>query len=429
MKLLAFLLVLGSLGAAEHTLAPGVRLEEREFRRLDQGPFRSWILRIDAKQPALNVLPLHAGEKAVGWATTDEMAKRYGALAAVNGGYFAFGRYAGISKNNYVWNGRVWGTWKDRGSLVLCQETNGVERWRAGISRFAGGIEVGKEKWVLDGVNRERGTGELIWYTSDFAGSTRTSGGVEVELDANGIVRAIRKDGDSAMPTRGSILSADGRAAAWIQNAAVIGQKIKVTATVEQPLCAAQDLVSAGPLLVRDGKLDLSETGYAHAKARHPRTAAGVTRDGQLLLVVVDGRSSASVGMTIAELAEFLAELGAWEAVNLDGGGSSTLYAAGKIWNRPSDGRTRKVSDALLLFSLPDWPTVEEHLDLWSQDPNLLAKADAERWRQLGRRGEFKKILAEVERGRASEMVRRILKEALEALAYNRANGVSARPR
>ena len=61
---------------------------------------------------------------------------------------------------------------------------------------------------------------------------------------------------------------------------------------------------------------------------RHPRTAAGVTRDGRtLLLVVVDGRQPGwSIGATLPELASLLIEAGAWTALNLDGGGSTTMW-------------------------------------------------------------------------------------------------------
>jgi exopolysaccharide biosynthesis protein len=88
---------------------------------------------------------------------------------------------------------------------------------------------------------------------------------------------------------------------------------------------------------------------------RHPRTAAGVSRDGRtLLLVVVDGRQDGwSVGVTLPELARILLDAGAWNAVNLDGGGSSALWyrasgeSDGRILNRPSDGRVRPVASHL----------------------------------------------------------------------------------
>jgi hypothetical protein len=413
----------------EHSIAPGLSVEEREFRRFDQGPFRAWILRVDPQLPSVNVLPLHAGEKAAGLETTNRMAERYGAIAAVNGGYFAFGAYAGISKNHFLYNGRILGTWKDRSALIFCREQAGRENLQVAPVEFRGQVLAGTSRFPLDGLNRERGDSELIWYTSDFPGSTRTRGGLEVTLDAQGKVLSITKDGNSPIPARGGVLSASGKAAVWLQAYAKPGARLRIEAKLLQTSCEATDIVSAGPLLIQNGEIDLSEKGFAHAAARHPRTAAGITRDGKLLFVVVDGRSQASAGMTIAELAQFLQELGAYQAVNLDGGGSSTFYAQGRIWNQPSDGRPRPVSDALLLFSIPDWPSLKAHLVHWRKDPTLLPEAAAARLLTLGNEGNFAAMRAGLATLPMSEFVRRVLDEALEALAYNRPHGLPARSR
>ena len=88
-----------------------------------------------------------------------------------------------------------------------------------------------------------------------------------------------------------------------------------------------------------------------NAETRHPRTAAGLSRDGAtLILLVVDGRSARSVGMTLVELAATMRRLGAWEALNFDGGGSSTMVVDGIVVNTPSDATgERAVGNALLV--------------------------------------------------------------------------------
>src|SRR5699024_6290858 len=90
----------------------------------------------------------------------------------------------------------------------------------------------------------------------------------------------------------------------------------------------------------------------------HPRTAVGISRDGsELFVLVLDGRSAESAGMSLPELGQILADMGAHSAVNLDGGGSSALAAraAGAeseaIWNSPSDGEVREVPNALVFYS------------------------------------------------------------------------------
>jgi hypothetical protein len=107
-------------------------------------------------------------------------------------------------------------------------------------------------------------------------------------------------------------------------------------------------------LLVEGGR-NLGATARVQPLKRHPRTAAGITRDGRtLLLLVVDGRQPGwSAGATLIELADLMREQGAWTALNLDGGGSSVFWwrapdePEGKVRNRPSDGRVRSVANAL----------------------------------------------------------------------------------
>ncbi len=93
-------------------------------------------------------------------------------------------------------------------------------------------------------------------------------------------------------------------------------------------------------------------------KTSHPRTAIGVSKDGsKVFAIVLDGRSANSHGMTLPELGQLFKDLGAYNAVNLDGGGSSAMIAraAGDdgpaVWNTPSDGDVRAVSDALVFYS------------------------------------------------------------------------------
>jgi hypothetical protein len=82
---------------------------------------------------------------------------------------------------------------------------------------------------------------------------------------------------------------------------------------------------------------------------RHPRTACGLTVDGKLILLVVDGRSE-SQGVTLSELAGIMIDLGAVDAIDFDGGGSSAMWYGDKIVNVPSDGAERPVVNHLLLI-------------------------------------------------------------------------------
>jgi hypothetical protein len=122
-----------------------------------------------------------------------------------------------------------------------------------------------------------------------------------------------------------------------------------------------RDALSAGPMLVHDGAIRVTtdaEVFFGSAIPNvHPRTAAGRTRDGKLLVLVVDGRQPESKGVTLEDLAAIMRDLGAVDALNLDGGGSSALVVNGMLLNRPA-GNTdeREVMSALVTFCVPPTP-------------------------------------------------------------------------
>lgn len=147
-----------------------------------------------------------------------------------------------------------------------------------------------------------------------------------------------------------TFVSADPRGAG---GAAVRGlaKDAGVTLTTQLGFPGAVDVIGGNPQLVRDGAVvsaDVDRSGAFHA--RNPRTAVGWTRAGELLLVVVDGRQPGySSGATMRELADLLRGLGAHAALNLDGGGSSTMVLNGVLASRPSEPE-RPVANALVVL-------------------------------------------------------------------------------
>lgn len=116
---------------------------------------------------------------------------------------------------------------------------------------------------------------------------------------------------------------------------------------------AVDDALGGGPNLVTNGSINvtLSAEGFDSSYAnKNPRTALGY-QGSKLLLVTVDGRTSAGVGMTLNELAQYMINLGCTNAMNLDGGGSTTMWtSANGVVNTPSDGVQRSVTSALSVF-------------------------------------------------------------------------------
>jgi hypothetical protein len=148
-------------------------------------------------------------------------------------------------------------------------------------------------------------------------------------------------------------------------------EAIHIGPRAELPPRPAGHLLQAGPMLVRDGAplRDLNDPeGFvagAHqldsdiTSGRHPRAALGTTDD-KLIALVCDGRRTGiDVGLTLAELADFMVDLGVRQAINLDGGGSSALIHHGHLLNRPylaqdrPSSNSRAVATAAIFHTAP----------------------------------------------------------------------------
>ena len=121
-------------------------------------------------------------------------------------------------------------------------------------------------------------------------------------------------------------------------------------------------MVNGGPELVRDGRLHVTpqrdgfvqpspSVYYGFSNQRNPRTFAGTDASGRTLIATVDGRSTLSLGTSLVETATLARALGMRDALNLDGGGSTTMVVGGRVINSPSDpAGERPVGDALLVL-------------------------------------------------------------------------------
>ena len=140
-----------------------------------------------------------------------------------------------------------------------------------------------------------------------------------------------------------------------------------IISTVTSPnLRAVKTAISGGPVLVHDGKRqrlradDSDSYRVSTMLERHPRSAIG-WNEKYFFLVEVDGRQrNLSVGMTLNELAAYLVELGCSEGMNLDGGGSATLWYNGRVQNRPCDGYERPVANSLVVLKKTSAPSGQE---------------------------------------------------------------------
>jgi len=328
------------------------------------GPWRIHVLEADPNKVRVRVA--HAMDAAIGLETTADLAARHGALAAVNGGFFHMtGLLAGDCDGTLQIDGRLLSE-PDRGrGTVGFYDSDGTVHAVFGRLSFRGEVRIEDGATIpLDGVNRAREPEEIVLYTPEFHRTTLTQpGGAEVLLE-DGRITAIREGlGSSPIPPGGAVLSIGEERAREIVRKLRPGMTVEIRTGVV-PLLPdpdgewgkAQFMSSAGPLLLWNGtrlaepeKESISAVFYL---ARHPRTAVGAKKDGTLLLVTVDGRRpEESVGMSIPELTDLMLELGCTSAVNLDGGGSTTMVIGDQIVNQPSSSSgPRRNGDGVMVF-------------------------------------------------------------------------------
>ena len=323
---------------SEYVIAPGLIYREFLAGR-SAGPVRAHLLEVDFKA-GYALRPVLSNDSVAGIEALSEMAARSQAVAMINGPY-------------YMRSGEILGLLKIDQMLVSTPDT---PRTSFGVlpdgkiifdsPAFTGHVELpDKTKIPIDGVNRGRGESELILYNTYYAYWTLTAGGGREFLVRDGRIVDIRND-NSVISEGTVVLSASGRQA-WLMADLKIGDPLKIVQTLGPVWDKVTQAVGAGPCLVKNGEIYMTtlgeEFGSDVAGGRAPRTALGITKDGKALLVVVDGRSRSSVGYTLLELARFMLEQGAVEAMNLDGGGSSQMIIGSQIVNAPSDGRERRL--------------------------------------------------------------------------------------
>jgi len=219
----------------------------------------------------------------------------------------------------------------------------------------------GSTQWA-QGINRSRGSDELIIYTRQYDSDTKTDdSGVEVLVEmtrpnlilsssdlAYGYVKEIRQNqGSTPIPFDHLVLSATGSAATTLLNNVSVGCEIGVSPSSSIGSWEkAYASIGGGEVfliygIVMGGQMVL-----------HPRTAIAYNDD-YIFFVVVDGRSSQSIGMNMVDLGNFCKDyLGAKFGINQDGGGSSTMVVNGVVKNDPSDGSERYVANGMMMVVL-----------------------------------------------------------------------------
>jgi phosphodiester glycosidase/sporulation related protein len=356
-----------------------------------------WVVHVLEVNPDLydgTLAPELATEIVPGRELLTSISARTNSLAAINGGYFVIGETDGTP-------GDLAGTSMLEGELVseavdgrtdlVLPPGSGEGADIAALSDSTIVTSSDGARREVDGLNREpgliRGCGgdggdqpteepkhdftctdasELILFTPVFGASTEPGEGVEAVLDPSGRVSALREGHGGTIPPGGAVVAGTGEGAEWLRAHARPGTRVRVTMSISGGgrLARGTGVVNGGPRLLSNGSPDIAayaegfhwpenpEFYYRFGVRRNPRTLAGVTSGGNLLLVAVDGRQPGySVGTSFEESAGIMDALGAGEAVNLDGGGSTAMTIGEELVNRTSDATgERPIGDAVVIL-------------------------------------------------------------------------------
>lgn len=347
----------------EKLVAPGLTYRSEVETLL---PRMIHALRWSPKSKAVQAVPelgggaVYEDNASKGRETVTAMAQRTGALAAINADFFPFtGDPLGLMIRN-------------RELISLPYEGRSAIGWGSGgsvtgqlFSRLS--VSIDGAPGLLGAQLNEECKANSVAINSERAGIARsstqscvhavvkvTSGNWNVGGRVDGEVQFLMSESAAIPIAPGNFLvTATGTMMPFVASLRP-GQKVAVDLKIDGfDWTKIEHAVGGGPKLVTAGSIAVDADAQkfdAAFQKRHPRTAVGRTREGDLWWVTVDGRQKLSDGATLEELARVMQRLGCTEAINLDGGGSTALNILGMGVNRPSEGREREVANGVVFL-------------------------------------------------------------------------------
>jgi Phosphodiester glycosidase len=317
-------------------------------------PQRIHILEVDKTYP---LLPMTTQGRA---SALSQMGQNAQAAAGINGGYFnlKIGQPVGAIKREGQW---LSSPILERGAVAW---GNGGT-WRFGRVGFTGTSQwtdgAGAKTTVpLVGFNTAYVEPGVVAYTALWGAvyQTRTQGEIVIPVVEGKAAPASTLEAVGTavpIPTQGYILVARGTGRSLLIDKSQGGFSVAFThGAADAGVEALPNILGGGPLLLQEGKnvLDGKRERFQPDVliGTAPRTLLGRRGDGTILLVTVDGRQTDAKGMTLEEATNLMQSLGAVDALNLDGGGSTTFYLGGKVRNHPSGGQERPLPNGLAVL-------------------------------------------------------------------------------
>ena len=328
-------------------------------------PWSIHIARLDRSRSDLQVVSALTRGKMVGLSSVASQAKALSPelgkpIVAINGDFFV------IAKGPY--QGDPLGLEITQGELISAP--TGDSFWAEPDGKFA--LAAVKSRFTVSwphgdklrfGLNEECKSNRIVLYTPSFGPSTRTTNGIEFVLEStdnknwlplradrtfSARVREVRSALNTPLTPDIAVLSVGPKQLAKF-SALRPGALLTLSTDTAPDVGRAQTAIGGRPILMQHGREEQWPLTGTNTLPHHPRTAIGWNKK-YFYFVVVDGRQKGlSIGMDYKELAHLFKDLGCTDAINLDGGGSTTFWLNGKIMNSPSDKHERSVANCLFI--------------------------------------------------------------------------------
>lgn len=346
------------------------------------------VLRIDLGNPNVKIDSLTNTDSAMKLAQLKTLADARGAVAGINSSFFNWGEGSGQGyvDGTIIESGKVisaqtgYNSTGDNMASISIDNANKVffDYWKTNIKLVAPN---GKQVNVAQFNKPSRMNYKDIivldrrWGKMSIGSSEKYPEMFEVVVVDGKITDMRFAQPAVEIPQNGYVIVTTGSNGPAITGNFNMGDEVKLSINTTPDWSSMAVAMTGSAILLKDGKIPSKFS--MNIGGKQPRTAVGCTKDGkQLIMVALDGRQTLGVGMDQTELAKLLLELGAYNALNFDGGGSTTMVARHQgdtkvsVINSPSDGAQRSIAGGLGVFSIAP-PAELDGLVLDTEDKNV----------------------------------------------------------
>ena len=326
----------------------------KKVKYINQKPIKINIVELNTNvNPYLKIQPQIASSKLNSKSSVRKIAQKQGAVIAINGGFFK--PQTGVPLGALMINGEVLtGPIYNRVGIAIFEENNKtyfkMDNIAFDIKAYTKDTSI-----QIDNINQPRmlSTHTLL-YTPIWGAKSpyAPKNGYNVLVSGN-IIKKISANPIEIGPNDFVISAPKSVVTKIAKNNNYLSVEINIPDNIK----GARHIIGAGPYLVKDSQIyvDYKTQKLQAISGKNPRSAVGYKNDGTFIIVTIDGREKASVGMTLYELAKLMKNIGCEYAMNFDGGSSSAMYIKGKIVNSAINYEGIAVSNALTISEIyPD---------------------------------------------------------------------------